>query len=217
VTAFPLILSSPSGGGKTTIARRLLQDRADVGYSVSCTTRTPRAGEVDHRDYHFVSATEFTALRDRGEFAEWAEVHGNYYGTLRSEVERVLTTGKHVIMDIDPQGARKFARAFAQSVLVFVLPPSAEVLYSRLAARSTENAKSLATRLRSALEELRAVDEYHYVVINDDLDAAVRQVGSIIDAESSRRDRIRALDEQVAALLEQLERQLDDHNHNTES
>ena len=212
MTPFPLILSSPSGGGKTTIARRLLQERSDVGYSVSCTTREPRGGEVNHRDYHFIPLAEFISLRDRDEFAEWAEVHGNYYGTLRSEVERVLTGGKHVIMDIDPQGARKFARAFAHSVLVFVLPPSAEVLYARLAGRATENAKSLATRLRNALEEIRAVDEYHYVVINEDLGAAVRQVGSIIDAESSRRDRIRALDQQVAALLELLERQLDTHN-----
>jgi guanylate kinase len=212
VTPFPLILSSPSGGGKTTIARRLLQERSDVGYSVSCTTRPPRAGEEEGRDYHFIPVDEFVERRDRGEFAEWAEVHGNLYGTLRSEVERVLARGKHVIMDIDPQGARKFASAFAESVLVFVLPPSAEVLYARLSSRATESKKSVATRLRNALEELRAVDEYHYVVINEDLDAAVRQVGSIIDAESTRRDRIRALDEQVAALLEQLERQLDNHN-----
>ena len=212
MTPFPLILSSPSGGGKTTIARRLLQDRADVGYSVSCTTRPPRGGEVDGRDYHFVPIDEFEARRERGDFAEWAKVHGNHYGTLRTEVERVLAGGRHVIMDIDPQGARMFARAFPQSVLVFVLPPSAEVLYSRLAARSTESAKSLATRLRNAREELHSVHEYHYVIVNENLDAAVRQVGSIVDAESARRDRIRALDAQVAALIEQLERQLDTHN-----
>jgi guanylate kinase len=211
VTPFPLILSSPSGGGKTTIAKRLLAERTDVGYSVSCTTRKPRPGEVHGRDYYFLSVDEFLAARERNEFAEWAEVHGNYYGTLRSEVERVLQSGRHVLMDIDPQGARKFAKAFPQSVLVFVLPPSADVLLARLSGRSTENAKSLALRLRNAREEIAAVDEYHYVVINEDLDTAVRQVGSIIDAESSRRDRIRALDGQVAELLSQLERELDNH------
>jgi guanylate kinase len=211
VKAFPLILSSPSGGGKTTIAKRLLAERSDVGYSVSCTTRLPRPGERDGVDYHFLSVDEFLARRDRGEFAEWAEVHGNYYGTLRSEVERVLREGKHVIMDIDPQGARKFAAAFPESVLVFVLPPSVEVLFERLTRRSTENAKSLAVRLRNAREELASVYDYHYVVINEDLDEAVRQVGAIIDAESMRRDRVRALDEQVAALIAQVERQLDNH------
>ena len=212
MTAFPLILSSPSGGGKTTIARHLREARPDVGYSVSATTRAPRGSEIDGVDYHFLPRAEFERRVAAGEFVEWAEYGGNLYGTLRTEVERVLATGKHVIMDIDPQGARKFATAFGHSVLVFVLPPSAEVLYARLSSRATESKKSVATRLRNALEELRAVDEYHYVVINEDLDAAVRQVGAIIDAESTRRDRIRALDEQVAALLEQLERQLDNHN-----
>ena len=209
---FPLILSSPSGGGKTTIARRLLADRPqDLGYSVSCTTREPRAGEVNGRDYHFISVDEFVERRERGEFAEWALVHGNLYGTLIKEVTRVLDSGRHVIMDIDPQGARKFHAAFPESVLVFVLPPSAQVLFERLAARSTDSAKSIATRLRNARDELAAVHEYHYVVVNEDLDTAVRQVGSIIEAESARRDRIRALDEQVAELLGQLERRLDHH------
>ena len=153
----------------------------------------------------------FLAKREQGAFAESAVVHGNLYGTLSSEVERVLASGRHVVMDIDVQGAVQFMRAFPHSVLVFVLPPSGAVLYSRLAARSTENAKSLATRLRNARDEIAAIDEYNYVVVNEDLDAAVRQVGSIIDAESTRRDRIRALDGQVAALLSQLERQLDHH------
>ena len=211
MSAFPLILSAPSGSGKTTIARRLLAEREDLGYSVSCTTRAPRAGEVHGRDYFFLSPDEFERARERGEFAEWASVHGNLYGTLRSEVQRVLDGGRHVVMDIDVQGARRFVRAFPQSVLVFVLPPSGAVLLDRLGGRGSESAETLGLRLRNARDELAAVDEYHYVVVNEDLDRAVAQVASIIDAESMRRDRIRALDAQVAQLIAQLERGMAPH------
>jgi len=154
VNPFPVILSAPSGGGKTTIARELLKRRADLGYSVSCTTRKPRVGEVDGRDYYFLSVADFERRRDAGDFAEAAEVHGNMYGTLRSEVARVLGDGKHVVMDIDVQGAQQFTRAFPQSVTVFVLPPSAEVLLERLRQRRTESKEQLAKRLQSALQEL---------------------------------------------------------------
>ena len=205
---FPVILSAPSGGGKSRIAERLLATRADVGYSVSCTTRAPREGELDGRDYHFLSPEEFAARRERGEFAEWANVHGRLYGTLRSEVQHVLDSQRGVIMAIDVQGARQFQQAFPQSVLIFVLPPSADVLLSRLAARETEEPAALALRLRNAREELRAVDVYDYVVVNDDLDKAVARVSAIIDAESTRKARIRALDVQVAQLIEQLERRI---------
>lgn len=208
---FPIILSAPSGGGKTTIAKRVLAERPDVGYSVSCTTRKPRGAEVDGRDYHFISVAEFESARDRGEFAEWAHVHGNLYGTLRREVDRVMQSGRHVMMDIDVQGARTFAAAYPQSVLVFVLPPSGEVLLARLAGRSTESPAALATRLRNARDEIAAVDDYQYVVVNDDLETAVGRVASIIDAESARRDRIRTLDAQVELLIQQLEQQLDQH------
>ena len=203
---FPLILSAPSGGGKTTIAKELLRRRDDVGYSVSCTTRMPRAGEVDGKDYHFLSQIEFEAQRERGEFAEWAEVHGKLYGTLRREVERVLGAGRNCIMDIDVQGARQFVQAFPESVLVFVLPPSAEALLARLTARKSEDRRMLAVRLQGARDELRAVGMYHYVVVNDDLERAVDQVSSIIDAESVRHDRVHELDRQIAALIAGLER-----------
>jgi guanylate kinase len=213
VTAFPIILSAPSGGGKTTIAKALLSGRHDVGYSVSCTTRSPRAGEIHGKDYYFLSRTEFLTKRERGEFAESAEVHGNLYGTLRQEVLRVLETGKHVLMDIDVQGASQFTKVIPQAVTIFILPPSAEILLERLRLRQTESAQELVGRLQSALQELQSVDEYEYVVVNDNLEAAVRRIGSIIDAEVSSRERVVGLRTQVALLIEQLERELHTRTH----
>lgn len=213
MTAFPIILSAPSGGGKTTIAKALLARRSDIGYSVSCTTRQPRAGEVQARDYYFISRTDFLGRRERGEFAESAEVHGNLYGTLRKEVLRVLETGKHVLMDIDVQGAVQFTRVFPQSVTIFILPPSGEVLLERLRKRQTESAQELAGRLQSALQELQSVDEYEYVVVNDDLDLAVQRIGSIVDAEVSSRERVVGLRTQVALLIDQLEREIESRKH----
>ena len=205
---FPVILSSPSGGGKTAITKALLAQRRDVGYSVSCTTRLPRAGETDGKDYYFLGQGEFMSRRERGEFAESAEVHGKMYGTLRREVDRVLSQGRHVIMDIDVQGARQFVAAFPESVLVFILPPSADVLLTRLTARKTEDRAALRRRMESALEELRAVSSYHYVVTNENLERAVAQVSAVIDAESVRCRRVAGLDEQVARLTKELEKEI---------
>jgi guanylate kinase len=209
VSPFPVILSAPSGGGKTTIARMLLARRPDLGYSVSCTTRAPRAGEVAGRDYYFMSRAEFIAKREQEAFAESAEVHGNLYGTLREEVERVMRGGKHVVMDIDVQGAVQFIRAFPVSVTIFILPPSAEVLLERLRGRNTESPAQLAARLQSALQELQQVDEYEYVVMNDELDRAVSSIESIIDAEVVSRERLKNLRQQVGLLIEQLEQEIE--------
>ena len=208
-TPFPIILSAPSGGGKTTIARALLATRDDLGYSVSCTTRPRRGHEVDGRDYHFLSPDEFQARVAQGDFAEWAHVHGRMYGTLRSEVRRVLESGQNVVMDIDVQGAEQFAAAFPESVLIFLLPPSATALRERLAHRNTESAEMLALRLRTAREELNAATHYQYVIVNDDLDTAIRQVSAVIDAEQCRRFRCPALGTRVQELVDELSRALD--------
>ena len=209
---FPIILSAPSGGGKTTIAKQLLNRRSDLGYSVSCTTRSPRPGEADGQDYYFLSRDDFSRRRAKGDFAESADVHGNLYGTLRSEISRVLATGNHVVMDIDVQGARQFRTAFPESVTVFVLPPSGEVLLERLRSRKTESPQQLAARLDSALKELLAVEEYEYVVVNDDLERAVQSVGSILDGEVFRRKRVSGLRLQVETLIRRLEAEIDHHS-----
>lgn len=210
MSAFPVVLSAPSGGGKTTIARALLKRRPDLGYSVSCTTRSPRPGEVHGRDYYFLSRAEFLKRREQGDFAESAEVHGNLYGTLKSEIRRVLSEGQHVVMDIDVQGAVQLVRAFPETVTIFVLPPSGDVLLERLRARKTESPAELAARLQSALQELQSVDEYMYVIVNDDLEEAIQRVGSIIDAEVVSRDRLADLRHQVTHLIERLEQEI--HN-----
>jgi guanylate kinase len=210
VTPFPLILSAPSGGGKTTIARELLRRRTDIGYSVSATTRPARTGEVDGRDYHFLSPEQFRDRRAHGDFAESAEVHGRLYGTLRSEVERVLASGRHVVMDIDVQGAAQFVAAFPASVLVFLLPPSAAVLRERLSGRNTEDVENVRRRLRTSRAELHAIGQYEYVIVNDELERAVTAVAAVVDAEATRRTRQQDLDARVTRLVAELDRILDE-------
>ncbi len=205
-----MILSSPSGGGKTTIAHELLRNRSDLGYSVSCTTRAARGDEEHGKDYFFVSQTEFTEARERGEFAESAEVHGQLYGTLRREVDRVLSSGRHVIMDIDVQGARQFLAAYPGSVLVFILPPTAETMLRRLASRGSESDESLGRRLKSAILELRSVDIYGYLVVNDDLGMAVQAISGIIDAEELRLYRGTGDRERIDLLVTGLESKIEE-------
>ena len=205
---FPIILSAPSGAGKTTIAKRLLEVRKDVGYSVSATTRAPRPGEVDGVAYHFLTTAQFELAVRNGEFAEYARVHGNMYGTLRREVERVVASHRNVVMDIDVQGAMQFSASFPDAVRIFILPPSGETLVARLKDRGTENNDTIATRLRDAIGEIGVLGEFEYVVINDELERAVDQVSCIIDAECLKRvnspESARVAAETVSALQAEL-------------
>lgn len=217
---FPIVLSAPSGTGKTTIARRIIAERQDVEYSISATTRTPRVGEIDGEAYHFLSMEEFNASVAKGDFAEYALVHGNMYGTLRSEIERITLGGNHVIMDIDVQGAAQFASAFPDSVRIFILPPSGITLLERLTGRGTEDASTIVRRVTDALLELQAVSQYDYVVVNDDLDQAVEEVSKIIDAESLRLKRssnVTDLVQSISRLLKSELHQLEQESSNARS
>jgi guanylate kinase len=186
VKPFLLVLSSPSGGGKTSIARRLLEDRADLGYSVSATTRPMRERERDSLDYHFLTREEFLRRRDAGDFLEWNMHFGQLYGTLRAEVERILGQGKNAVLDIEIEGARQIRASFPNALHLFVLPPSAEVLIDRLVGRNTDGPAAVRERIARAGDELAAVGEYDYAIVNDTLAHAVAQVKSILDAEVLR-------------------------------
>jgi guanylate kinase len=202
VTPFLLVLSAPSGGGKTTIARSLLQARDDLGYSVSATTRPRREDERDGVDYHFLSREEFLRRIEAGEFLEWATYAGNLYGTLRSEIDLIFARGRTAVLDVEIEGARQIRASFPNSLHLFVLPPSAEVLVSRLAGRNTEPPAVVRERITRAADELAAVAEYDYAIFNEDLVLAVAQVAAILDAEAQRVTR----QEGLASFIERLRR-----------
>jgi guanylate kinase len=192
---FLLVLSAPSGCGKTTILRQVMADLPGLSFSVSHTTRQPRPGEVNGRDYHFVSPEQFLALRDQqpSGFLEWAEVHGNFYGTSRQEVAQRLSAGADVILDIDVQGAAQ-VRSNAEPVTVFITPPSLDELERRLRGRGTENEDSLRRRLANAAQEMQAADAYTYLIVNDRLDEAVQALKAVIIAERCRQRRSRSIE-----------------------
>ena len=186
MTPFLLVLSAPSGGGKTTIAKMLLQGRDDLGYSVSATTRARRPGEKDGVDYHFLSRDEFVRRRQNGEFLEWATYGGELYGTLNSEIQRIFAQGRNAVLDVEIEGARQIRQSLANSLLVFVLPPSANALVERLSGRKTEDPALVRERLLRAADELAAVSAYDYAIMNEDLIVAVAQVAAILEAETWR-------------------------------
>jgi len=183
------VVSSPSGGGKGTLIHRVLNDVRGLKYSVSYTTREPRNGEIGGIDYLFISPERFEELVAADEFLEWARVHGNFYGTSREQVSREMAAGSDIILEVDVQGAASVRKLLPESVSIFILPPSFEVLRQRLIARATDSPMELELRLRNAPIELRQYVDFDYVIINDELDRAASQLAAIIYAERARRER----------------------------
>lgn len=200
-----LILSSPSGAGKSTLTRALLDTDKEITLSISATTRPKRASEADGVHYHFIRQREFEAMRDEGELLEWAEVHGNFYGTPRAPVEAALNEGRDVLFDIDWQGAQQICGAMRSDVAtVFVLPPSATELRSRLERRAEDSVEVIDRRLRNAAVEINHVGEYDYVVVNADFEDCLNRVRAILQAERIRRVRQPRLMEEAAQLVKDL-------------
>jgi guanylate kinase len=199
-----LVLSSPSGAGKSTIARNLLESDPSLEISVSVTTRQKRPSEIAGRHYHFISVREFERLRDSDALLEWAEVHGNFYGTPREPVEAAMADGRDMLFDIDWQGARQLQEKMkADVVAIFVLPPTMTELQSRLHRRAEDTEDVIRTRLANSRAEIEHWREYDYVLVNDDLDTAFHSVSSIIGAERLRRDRRHGMFDFVRGLLEE--------------
>jgi guanylate kinase len=195
-----LIISSPSGAGKTTLTRKLLERRTNFGFSVSHTTRAPRKGEVDGRDYHFTDPPTFGAMVERGEFAEWAEVHGNLYGTALSEIERCREAGKTgIVFDIDYQGARQIKASRPKAVGVFVLPPSMAELERRLRSRGSDDEATIQRRFHNAKREIENYGLFDYLLVNDDVDGALARLEAIVVTEGCRSARLAAHAEALLA------------------
>jgi guanylate kinase len=181
------IVSAPSGAGKSTLCRALRRRFADLRYSVSYTTRCRRGTERRGVDYHFISESEFRRGIDAGRWAEWAEVHGNYYGTAAADIDRQLAKGRDVLLDIDVQGTEKILRRYPASTTIFIMPPSLTVLRRRLEARGTDSAAAIAQRLENAAGEIEHSQRYRYIVVNDRLEEAVEQLAALIADERAGR------------------------------
>ncbi len=193
------IISAPSGSGKSTLVHRLLRSVTGLAFSISYTTRPPRDTETDGVDYVFISRPEFEARLGRGEFLEYAEVFGNYYGTNRSTFEKAAHEGKDLLLDIDVQGARQLKVAIPEAISIFVLPPSKEVLEQRLRSRSQDSEEVIRRRLKGAAEEVRNYTQYDYVLINRELDESSARLASIVRAERLRKAR---MEEEVRPILD---------------
>jgi guanylate kinase len=181
-----LIVSSPSGAGKTTLCNRLLSEFADLRFSISHTTRTPRPNELDGKDYHFVSESEFEKMANDDLFIEWAFVHGNRYGTARTEIRNAADASRDLIFDVDFQGAKQIKKQYPRAAAVFVLPPTIEELHRRLSKRGTETPESLARRFKASLEEIGNHGLFDYLIVNKDIDEAYDKLRAVLLAERSR-------------------------------
>ncbi|QAT40140.1 guanylate kinase [Clostridium sp. JN-9] len=200
-----IVISGPSGAGKGTICKALLK-RNDFCLSVSATTRAPRNGELEGTNYYFMTKDEFLKKVDEGDFLEFAEVYGNYYGTPKSRVFNCLDKGNDVILEIDIQGALKVKENYPEGIFIFILPPSMEELKNRIINRGSETPETLMTRFKSAYKEINYVSKYNYAVVNDTVDEAVLKIESILTAEKCRVDRIKdmILDSKEGLIHEQL-------------
>ena len=176
------IVAAPSGAGKTTLVSLLLENDPQIRVSISHTTRAPRPGEENGREYHFIDVPAFLEKVQHGEFLEWADVHGNYYGTSKKWIESEMSSGRDVLLEIDWQGAQQVRKSFSKAIGIFVLPPSMDVLKTRLSGRGTDSAEVIARRIAAAHDEMRHVDEFDYVIINDDLQQASGDLQSIVTA-----------------------------------
>ncbi len=194
-----IVVSAPSGSGKSTLVEIVLGRLDRLRYSISCTTRKARGIEKHGVDYYFVDEAEFLAMTDRGEFLECAEVHGSYYGTPSQIVEQTLQKGDDVILDLDVQGARQIRQRMPEAVFVFILPPSLEVLESRLRARNLNDPADLEHRLKNAVGEVRLFEDYKFVIINDDINRASAALEAIIIAERQRLERQRHIAQEIIA------------------
>ena len=197
------IVAAPSGAGKTTLVSRLLADDPQVQHSISFTTRAPRAGEQNGREYHFIDGQRFLAMRERGDFAEWAEVHGNFYGTSRVWLEQRMKEGCDMMLEIDWQGAQQMRRQFPEAVGIFILPPSVAELENRLRRRGADSEDVIARRVAGALGEMRHVGEFDFVIINNDLDVALGELKAAVRASRLRFSRQRARHPDVFRFLDQ--------------
>jgi guanylate kinase len=197
------IVSAPSGAGKTSLVGRLLAVDPRVTHSISFTTRAPRAGEQNGREYHFIDVQRFLAMRERGEFAEWAEVHGNFYGSSRIWLEERMREGGDMMLEIDWQGAQQMRRQFPEAVSIFVLPPSIAELERRLRGRGSDSEDVIARRVAGALGEMRHVGEFDFVIINNDLDVALGELKAAVCASRLRFPRQRARHPDVFRFLDQ--------------
>jgi guanylate kinase len=183
-----IVISAPSGTGKTTLARRLMESVPGLAFSVSHTTRPPRAGEKNGRDYYFVSEKQFRGMVQRREFVEWANVFGRFYGTSRRQILRAQAAGRDILLDIDVQGHRQLKRRLPEAVSIFVLPPSFRALSLRLRRRSGDSRESIARRLRDSRREIDSWKEYDYLLVNDRLSHAVEGLAAIVKATRLRRE-----------------------------